>query len=342
MRVGLGQTNELTDDFLTFALQLGVTSVQVNTPSLPGDVRWEWDDIDRLARTARDRGCVLEAIENVPVRFYVDAMMGGERRDEQIENYRHIIRGVGRAGIPTLGFHWMPNSVWRTSRGAPGRGGAQATAFTQADLERASVDERRAFMPPMVGLPYSGKTLIDAASLWDNYVYFVRAVLPVAEESGVVLALHPDDPPAPMLGGVARIFSDVDGFVRAGELTDSPSWALDLCFGCCSEMPGGAANVTAMVERFGPRGRIRYVHFRDVQGTMPDGFQECFIGEGNYDPAAMLTLLYRSGFDGFIIDDHVPKMIDDSTYGHRARAHAVGYLQGMIAMLNSRKTSSLV
>ena len=87
-----------------------------------------------------------------------------------------------------------------------------------------------------------------------------------------------------------------------------------------------------MIEHFGPLGRIFYVHFRDVQGTVPR-FQECFLGEGNYDPATVMLALKRGGFTGFLLDDHVPHMDDDTAYGHRARAHAIGYMQGLLNMM---------
>ena len=169
--------------------------------------------------------------------------------------------------------------------------------------------------------------------MFANYVYFMKAVLPVAEEAGVKMALHPDDPPVPMLGGVARIFREPAGFKRAWQqFPDSPSWGLDLCLGCCSEMVGNAKNVTEMIEFFGPKGRILYVHFRDVQGEVPN-FQECFIGEGNYDPAEVMLLLKRNGFTGFVLDDHVPHMDGDTDWNHRGRAHAIGYMQGLLRSL---------
>jgi mannonate dehydratase len=160
----------------------------------------------------------------------------------------------------------------------------------------------------------------------------MRAVIPVAEEAGVQLALHPDDPPVLMLGDVARLFRSIDGFKRALAISPSPAWGLDLCLGCCSEMPGGATNVMEMIDHFGPLNRILYVHFRDVQGTVP-AFQECFLGEGNYDPATVLLALKRVGFRGFLLDDHVPRVVDDTTWCHRGRAHAIGYLQGMLNMV---------
>ncbi|HEY7590601.1 MAG TPA: mannonate dehydratase, partial [Candidatus Limnocylindrales bacterium] len=106
----------------------------------------------------------------------------------------------------------------------------------------------------------------------------------------------------------------------------------------------GEAAVNRVIDSFGPRGGIAYVHFRDVQGTVPR-FRECFLGEGNYDPASVVRRLRRVGFDGFIIDDHVPAMIGDedtwadtasAAYCSRGRAHAIGYLQGLLDAMEDR------
>jgi mannonate dehydratase len=346
MRIALGQFNELTDEKLLFAAQLGVTGVQLNTPLLPGEHRWEEADLRALVERCAAYGLALEAIENVPIHFYDKAMLGLPGRDEQIEHYRATIRNLGRAGIPILGYHFMPNSVWRTSRTTPGRGGAHVTSFDLA-LVGGSASEQRAFVAKrdergdalwvVDERDGTDGQVVDEARMWANYEYFMRAVIPVAEEAGVKLALHPDDPPVPMLGGVARLFRNVEGFERAMAISPSDAWGLDLCLGCCSEMPGGAANVTAMIERFGPLGKILYVHFRDVQGTVP-AFQECFLGEGNYDPATVLLALHRVGFDGFLLDDHVPAVVDDTPWCHRGRAHAIGYMQGLLNMMRAVET----
>jgi len=338
MRIALGQFNQLTDEKLQFAKQLGVSGVQMNLlghSSLPGDHQWEYEDLLRLRQRVESFGLKYEAIENVPLHFYDKAMLGAPGRDEQIAHYCTTIRNMGRAGIPILGYHFMPNSVWRTSRTTPGRGGAHVTSFDMALVEQTAPAERRQY----VGV--TGAVLdemftahleqeVTAAQMWENYAYFLKAVLPVAEASGVTLALHPDDPPVPSLGGVARIFTSVDAFKRGHAIADgSPAWALDLCLGCCSEMPGGAANVREMIAHFAPKGRIAYVHFRDVQGTVPR-FAECFIGEGNFDAAGTMLLLKRGGFTGFLLDDHVPQMAGDTPWGHRGRAHAIGYMQGLL------------
>ncbi len=346
MRVAMGQFNELTQEKLIFARQLGVSGVQMNTPILPGTQRWEYEDLLRLRLLTEEHGLRFEAIENVPISFYDQAMLGLPGRDEQIEHYQATIRNVGRAGIPILGYHFMPNSVWRTSRTTPGRGGAEVTSFDLALVQAAEPVSQRVFvsnrdrqidgMFQPAASDEAEPVIATEDQMWANYEYFMRAVLPVAGEAGIKLALHPDDPPIEMLGGIARLFRNVDGFKRAEAIAEASgagdAWGLDLCLGCCSEMPGGADNVRAMIEYFGPRGRILYVHFRDVQGTVPR-FQECFIGEGNYNAAQMMRLLKQSGFTGFLLDDHVPHMIDDTRWAHRGRAHAIGYMQGLLDML---------
>jgi mannonate dehydratase len=342
MRVGLCDNGDLSDENLTFARQLGLTSVRAATPrSLPGTQRWEYEDLKRLVDRTAAYGLKLEVIENTPTGFFEKVMLGQPGRDEQIEHYCATIRNMGRAGIPILGHNWMPNFVWRTSRTTEGRGGAHVTAFDMALVDSTAHGAQRAFVSNQAAviddvMAHYGETqVVTDEDMWANYEYFIRAVLPVAEVSGVRLALHPDDPPVPSLGGVARIFRDVAGFQKGYALASgSPAWGLDLCLGCCSEMSGGAVNVREMIEFFGPRGSICYVHFRDVQGTVPK-FAECFLGEGNYDPAEIMLLLRKSGFTGFVLDDHVPHIVGDTAYGHRARAHAIGYMQGLLRAIET-------
>lgn len=340
IRIAVGQFHELTDEKLRFAAQIGATGLQMNNPTLPGETHWDEKDVRALVEKTESYGLKFEAIENVPTHFYDKVMLGAEGRDEQIENYKKCIRAVGRAGIPVLGYHFMPNSVWTTERNAEARGGAVARQFDQAAVDAVAHDVAalKRFMPTTLGHQSSmpafarGERIISEDEMWANYEYFIQAVLPTAEEEGVRLALHPDDPPVPMLGGVARLFYRPWGFKHAYELSGgSSAWALDLCLGCCSEMPGGKANVEELIEFFAPKGRIAYIHFRDVKGTVPN-FVECFIGEGNFNPAEVMVQLQRTGFDGFLLDDHVPKMDGDSDWNHRGRAHAIGYMQGLVRM----------
>lgn len=315
MRIAIGQFNQLSDERLRFAKQIGASGVLLNTPVLPGEKRWEFMDLLRLRTHVEDYGLRLEAIENTPVSFYDRAMLGLPGRDEQIENYQATIRNMGRAGIPILGYHWMPNRVWRTSTTTPGRGGAQVTSFDMDLVKDAPLTHGRVF---------------TEEEMWKNYEYFMKAVLPVAEEAGVKMALHPDDPPVASLGGVARLFRDFEGFKRGVEIAPSPNSGLDFCMGCWSEMGPG---VIEAIRFFGERGKIFYVHFRDVQGTVPR-FQECFLGEGNVDVVEAMLTFKKVGFRGFMIDDHVPRMVDDTPWGHRGRALATGYMMALLEAVN--------
>ena len=313
MRVGLGQFNELTDEKLLFIKQLGADDFLMNTPKLPGDKQWEYDDLRALKQRADAADLRLMALENVPVSFYDKAMLGLPGRDEQIAHMQTTIRNMGRAGIPILGYHWMPNGVWRTQEPATLRGGARGTRFDLAEHDPDELTHGREF---------------TAEEMWANYEYYLERILPVAEESNVKLALHPDDPPVETLGGVARIFRNFDGFRRAMDTFDSPYHGLDFCMGCWSEM-GGQESVLRAIRHFGPRGQIIYVHFRDVQGQA-SCFNECFIDEGNVDPFEIVKALAEVGFDGFLITDHVPQMVDDTRWGHRGRAYAIGYMTALL------------
>ena len=139
IRVAVGQFHELTEERLRFASQIGATGLQMNNPTLPGDARWEQKDVRALVEKVEGAGLKFEAIENVPTHFYHKAMMGLDGRDEQIENYQATIRAVARAGIPVLGLHFMPNSVWTTDRQGSTRGGATARKFDMAVVE-ANID----------------------------------------------------------------------------------------------------------------------------------------------------------------------------------------------------------
>ena len=247
-------------------------------------------------------------------------MLGLPGEEAQISNYQRTVQNMGAAGIPLLGLNWMPGGVWRTPT-KRGRGGVTVTAF---DLEAA-----------LAGQISSGdrQQEYSESQLLESYLRFMEQVLPVAEASGVKIALHPDDPPLPALGRQERLFYKAENFRKVLAALPSPAHGLDFCMGCFSEMLyadcSAGEGVLDAVRHFGAQGRIFYVHFRDVQGSVPS-FQECFPNEGNVDPVAILRALHEVRFVGFLIDDHVPAMLDDSDWHHRGRAWCTGYLKGLV------------
>ena len=322
MRIAIGQFSELDERALRFSRQIGASGVVVNTPQLAGPP-WQTEDLRTLRRRCEAYGLRLESIENLPTAHYLDAMLGGPGRARCVADYQQTVRNLGAAGIRVLGLNWMPTGVGRTDFGAPvGRGGARVTLFDAADWTAG----RSAFADS-----YGDE------QLWDTFSSFMREVAPVAEEAGVRIALHPDDPPVAALDGVAHIFRTVEALEQAIEICPSPSLGIDLCLGTVSEMTG---DPLPAIRRLGAAGKIIYVHFRDVQGTVPS-FRECFLGEGNYDTAAALRALRDVGFDGFIIDDHAPMLdgdpADDVGFAYHGHGHATGYLQGLLAAVMSER-----
>jgi mannonate dehydratase len=326
MRVGLGQFHEITNERLRFIKQCGVDDFQMNTPNLPGKERWEYDDLQAAVRRAEDAGLRLTVLENVPLAFYDRILMGLKGRETQLENMAQTVRNMGRAGVPILGYCFMPRGVWRTELDTPVRGGAISNSFNYAKAKTVQPGEKTEYgwwASHQVEREYSEK------ETWDNYCWYMERILPVCEEAGVRMALHPDDPPVPSLGGVGRIFYKFDNFRRAMEIFDSPMHGLDFCHGCWSEMRSGEGVLDA-IRWFGERGKIFYVHFRDVQGSVED-FTECFLGDGNCDPVETICALKETGFKGLLFPDHVPRMVDDTDWCHRGRAWTVGYIQGLIS-----------
>jgi len=334
IRVAFGQFKVVTPDDLAYTAQLGGSGILINGPdfdtpqwrqslgnfyvqrSAPSD-EWHLIDLINLKAMVERYGLRLEAIENVPLRFYDKALWGQPGRDEQIEHYQECIRNMGRAGIPILGYHWMPNSVWRTTCRQYGRGGAEVSAW---DADK------------FVDSPATGSIRLTADEMWANYKYFMDAVLPVAEEAGVVMALHPDDPPTESLGGVARIMRNMEGFDRALEIGDSDYHQLDFCVGSWSELD--PAVMFEALESYGRRRKIAYVHMRTVKGKLPS-FSEAFIDEGDVEVSKVIDVLLATGFDGFIIDDHVPTIVGDTDWGHRSRAFATGFIKGVLQARSS-------
>lgn len=329
MRVGVGQFMLPSDERLRYASQLGVEDVLLNFyqydfdyPQLPdeefapleGKREWGYEQLVDLREQVERYGLRLNAIENLPISFYEDVILGGEDRDEQLEHVKNTVRNMGRAGIPILGYHWMPAGVWRTGTQSV-RGGAEATSFDIDAIDNELTHDRT----------YS------EAELWDNYEYFLEEVLPVAEDAGVKLCIHPNDPPVPELGGIPQLFRDFDSFKKAMQIVPSEHHGLEFCLGCWSQM---GEDLDEVIQYFGARDEIFYVHFRDVQGTVPR-FHETFVDEGNYDELHIMRLLRDVGFSGLMISDHVPKMEGDTDWGHRGRALTTGYLRGMLRALEA-------
>ena len=239
-------------------------------------------------------------------------------RDAKIEEYKEHIRNLGKAGIPYTTYAHMGNGIWSTGRERTPRG-AMGRAF---DLSKAEVGHwhGREFR-----MPLSHGRVFSEEEIWENFAHFIKQVAPVAEEAGVMIGIHPDDPPVPELAGVPRcIFGNFEGYRQALEMADSPNVGMCLCVGCWLE--GGelmGKDVLETIRNFGERQKLFKVHFRNVDKPLPY-FVETFLEDGYMDMYLVMKALQEVGFKGVAIPDHIPSLVED---GRAGTAYIIGQMQ---------------
>lgn len=296
------------------------TSVGARDPGASEDDEpWGLKAIARDVALFAHHGFKVIAIEDTAPMDKVRLGLPG--RDEQIDNVITQLRAMGQLEIPTLCYNWMAMASWgRTDTAIPARGGALVTGFNAAVF-----DARPALVEP-------GE--VQAEQLWSALKYFLDAVVPVAEESGVRLGLHPDDPPRAFDRNLPRIMSSVAAYRRLLDLYPSPNNGITFCQGNWALMPeviAGETSLPELIREFG-RDRIQFVHFRDVHGTVED-FRETFHDEGQTDLPECMRAYAEVEFDGPMRPDHVPTMAGESNerpgYETLGRLFAVGYIRGL-------------
>jgi len=301
------------DEELQLARQLGME--YVNTWSSP-------DRYKEIVQKVEAAGLKVAKIGNSGVHNRAEIVLNLPGRDEKIEEFKQNLRALAAAGIKYQLYAHMANGVFSTGR-ETARGGASVRAFDAdkpATAYGSSHDSRI----------FERKYTED--ELWKNYEYFIRRIVPVAEETGVKIGIHPDDPPGLTLGNVPRpIFSSFEGYKRALEIADSPSVGMGLCCGCWLE--GGPAmgrNVLETIEYFGGLKKLFVVHFRNVSSPLPH-FYETFLNEGYMDMYRIVRQLRKVHFDGVLIADHWPTTVAGAL---PAQVYSIGYIQALIEQAN--------
>ncbi len=307
--------------------QCGVSHVVGGIPLEPrpnaGRERQPWSYMSLLrAKTAyNDAGFEFAVIENRPP--MEKCKLGLPGRDGEIEVVCEMIRNMGALGIPVWCYQWMATvGVVRTSSTIPSRGGALVTGYDH-DLMRDA--------------PLTEQGVVTEEQMWENLKYFLERVIPVAEEAGVRLAMHPDDPPLSPIRGIGRIMTSIENYERLLELIPSPVNGIGLCQGNFTLMTDDLPGIIRHFGRYsgsrpGVENKIFFVHFRDVRGT-PERFEETFHDVGQTDMLACMRAYRDIGYDGVCRPDHVPTMEGDSNdspgYSSIGRLFAIGYLKGL-------------
>jgi mannonate dehydratase len=315
-KITLQMPTDFNDEDLQFAKQIGVTYVTVGTTG------GTYETFANIKQRVESAGLKVSNIGNTNVHNMPEVTLNLPGRDEKIAEYKQYLRNLSKAGIFYTTYAHMGNGIW-SSRGETTRGDAPARAFHASTAEGHWTN--LTFKQPL-----SHGQRFSKEEIWENYTYFIRQIVPVAEETGVRIGIHPDDPPMPELGGVPRcIFGNFDGYSRALEIANSPNIGVCLC--CGTWMEGGdlmGKNVFEAARAFAAMGKLWKIHFRNVTSPVPD-FVETYVDDGYTDMKKLMRTLVEIDFRGILIADHVPQMVGDRRTGW---AFSLGYISALYDM----------
>jgi mannonate dehydratase len=354
MKLGLGlYRHMLTRDNFAFARQAGATHLVAHLVDyfrggphqtrddqptgtdrgwgIAGDPEklWTLEELKALRRDVEAAGLKLEAIENFDPAHWHDILLDGPQRARHIENVKTILRRMGQAGIPVMGYNFSIAGVAGRTTGNYARGGAPSVGMegpydlpmTNGMVWNMVYDEHA---------PAGTLASITHEELWRRLDAFLQEVLPVAEEAGVKLAAHPDDPPMPTVRGQPRLVYQPKHYQKLIDLNRSPANTLEFCIGSLAEMTEG--DLYDVVDSYSRQQRLGYVHFRNVRGKVPT-YKETFIDDGDIDMLRVLAILKRNKFDGVLIPDHTPAMSCAAPW-HAGMAYAMGYMKAAMKALD--------
>ena len=351
MKLGIGlYRHMLNDEHFAFAVQAGCTHVIAhlvdyfkqgeanpahNQPTggkdkpwgMAGDPDrlWTAEELTRLRKQVEAAGLKLEAIENLDPAHWHDILLDGPRRAQHIRNVQSIVRAMGEAGIGTLGYNFSIGGVCGRVSGPFARGGAESVGM-DGPVDTPIPNGVVWNMTYDTHAPAGFLAQIMHEQLWNRLERFLEELLPVAEQAGVRLAAHPDDPPMPFMRQQPRLVYQQSMYQRLIDIAPSPSNMLEFCLGTLAEMTEG--DLYATVEQYSSQKRLAYVHFRNVSGKVPH-YHETFIDDGDIDMLRILAILHRNQFDGVLIPDHSPQMACAAPW-HAGMAHTLGFMKAAI------------
>jgi mannonate dehydratase len=305
--------NELNPTGMRRVKQLGVDHVLMGGPPIP----WTESDIKARIATLKSGGLSLG---NMMIVGFPKTIYGRPGRDEEIEKVKQSLRAAGRAGLPVVEYNFYAHRAMEGYYAQVGRADSGYTAFDY---------ERMKNLPP---LPEEGAHKLD--EMWNNISYFLKAVIPVAHEAGVRMALHPNDPPAPLSRGSQQIMGTVEGWKHLVEIVDSPSNGITFDCGVTREMGHDPVEVC---NYFATRDRINHVHFRNVRVQKPyEQYQEVFIDEGDNNMFLVMKELVKHKYPRLVYPEHPRAMDADIEKEHRGYAGGGGYIGYVFSVAYAR------
>ena len=314
MKLGVShqQAHMLNPGHLAYLTQMGVESVEVRIP----DAQSSYDEMARIRDRVEEAGLHLFEIMRGNRYDSLEIAMGLPGRDREIKRFKSFLKDLARVGVDCTTYTWCTHSH----------------RYEGAETTIRGCRTRSFELEEILKCPNAYDREYTDEEMWANYEYFIREVLPFAEDVGVRLQLHPNDPPVTH-EGVARIFRSTASFRRAMEISGhSPFSGILFCVGTWAEMfgpDGSGEDVPNAVREFGARGQIYQVHFRNTSSPMPD-FYETFPDNGYLSMYEIMKVLGEVNFDGMVVPDHVP-ICEGSEAGPQAgEAYSFGYIRALM------------
>jgi len=306
-----------SDNDLLFLKQVGISYVSVGAPA---NLRTA-EGFQQIKKRYADSGITVWNIGNTSVHNMPEVTLNLPGRDQKIEDYKNYLRNLGKAGIHYTTYAHMGNGIWSSGR-------AEIRGASAREYDRASPNKRGTWDNLTWAEPLSHGRVFTKEEIWENFTHFIKQVAPVAEEQGVKIGIHPDDPPEPVLAGVPRcVFGNFEGYKRALEIANSPNVGMCLCCGCWLE--GGplmGKDPVETIHYFGRLKKVWKIHFRNVSAPLPH-FVETFMDNGYYDMYKIMKALVEVKFDGIVILDHSPSLAGG---GNVQTAYGVSQMQGLL------------
>ena len=289
---------------------------------------WTFEEFAAIKKEINTNGLELEAIENFDPAHWHDVLLDGPKKLAQIEKLKTIIRNVGKAGIPIFGYNFSIAGVAGRVKGKFARGEAEAVGMDGSPDKQLPNGMAWNMVYDKNAAPGNVPST-TSEQLWSRLKFFLDELVPIAEEAGVTLAAHPDDPPLPSVRAQPRLVWQPQLYQKLIDLKPSPRNALEFCVGTIAEMKDG--NVYDAVDNYSCQNKLAYVHLRNVHGKVPS-YKETFIDDGDVDVLRVLRILKKNNFNGVIIPDHAPQMSCAAPW-HAGMAYALGYLRACLKML---------
>ncbi|MCR8743833.1 mannonate dehydratase [Romboutsia lituseburensis] len=325
----------------------GMKGIVTAIYDIPVGEAWPLDKILELKKTVEDNGLKLSVIESVPV--HEDIKLGLPTRERYIENYKETLRNLGKAKIETVCYNFMPVFDWtRSDLNYELEDGSTCLIYDEETVRKMDPALGELELPGWdtsygeggIGALLDKYKNVDEEKLWENLEYFIKEIIPVAEESNVKMAIHPDDPPWSIFG-LPRIITNFENLERFINLYDSEYNGVTLCTGSlgCTK----TNDVVEMVKYFGKeKNRINFAHLRNVLITGDSSFNEvAHLSEcGSLDFYEIVKAYCDYDFKGPYRPDH-GRMIWGETgrpgYGLYDRALGAVYINGLIEAINKNK-----